>query len=133
MLEIWWFQIVSLLGIVILIFPGGTIFCKKITERFRGSSKDSPSETMPTSADLQKAGRVIGYFERFIIVAAMQVDSWEMIAVVIALKTAARYKDLDNKIPAEYFLIGSLASLSWALAWGWALKKQLFLFALTGA
>ena len=43
---------------------------KKITERFRGSSKDSPSETMPTSADLQKAGRVIGYFERFIIVAA---------------------------------------------------------------
>ena len=43
------------------------------------------------------------------------VHHWEIIVAVIALKTVARYRELDNQITAEYFLIGSLVSLLWAV------------------
>ena len=35
--------------------------------------------------------------------------------IVIALKTVARYSKLDEQNRAEYFLIGSLASILWAV------------------
>lgn len=34
---------------------------------------------------------------------------------MIALKTVARFKELDDRLPAEYFLIGSLFSIFWAM------------------
>lgn len=34
---------------------------------------------------------------------------------MIALKTVARFKDLDDRIQAECFLVGSLASLLWVI------------------
>jgi hypothetical protein len=33
----------------------------------------------------------------------------------VALKTVARYSKLDDQDKAEYFLIGSLASILWAV------------------
>ena len=41
--------------------------------------------------------------------------SWEILAGVVALKTVARYSKLDEQHKAEYFLIGSLASILWAV------------------
>ncbi|HWA89281.1 MAG TPA: hypothetical protein VG889_04555 [Rhizomicrobium sp.] len=60
-------------------------------------------------------GRYIGLLERVLIVVGILRGSWEVMAAVIALKTVARYKDLDEQITAEYFLVGSLASILWAL------------------
>jgi hypothetical protein len=42
-------------------------------------------------------------------------NSWEILAGVVALKTVARYSKLDEQNKAEYFLIGSLASILWAV------------------
>lgn len=61
------------------------------------------------------AGRWIGTVERLLIAAAMLLQRWEILAGVIALKTVARFKKLDEQPFAEYFLIGSLVSLFWAL------------------
>ena len=36
-------------------------------------------------------------------------------AAVIALKTVARFKELDDQRFAEYFLVGSLFSILWAV------------------
>lgn len=69
----------------------------------------------PTSIDIAGAGRYIGILERLLIVIGILANSWDIIAVVIALKTVARYKELDEQITAEYFLIGSLASILLAL------------------
>jgi hypothetical protein len=41
--------------------------------------------------------------------------SWEVLAAVIALKTVARFKELDDRKFAEYFLAGSLFSILWAV------------------
>lgn len=62
-----------------------------------------------------QAGRYIGLFERLLISLGVIVDHWEIIVAVIALKTVARYQELDDKITAEYFLVGSLVSLLWAV------------------
>jgi len=60
------------------------------------------------------AGRMIGTLERLIILLGLVAGSWEIVAAVIALKTVARFKELDERLQAEYFLIGSLASIVWA-------------------
>ena len=61
------------------------------------------------------AGRWIGTLERLILAAGILADSWEILAAVIALKTVARFKDMDKRTFAEYFLVGSLFSILWAL------------------
>lgn len=61
-----------------------------------------------------RAGRMIGSLERIIIFLGLAAGSWEIIAAVIALKTVGRFKELDQQLHAEYFLIGSLASMVWA-------------------
>ena len=63
-----------------------------------------------------RAGRMIGSLERLIIFLGLMAGSWEIIAAVIALKTVGRFKELDQQLHAEYFLIGSLASMVWATA-----------------
>lgn len=63
-----------------------------------------------------RAGRMIGSLERLIILIGLVAGSWEIMAAVIALKTVGRFKELDERLHAEYFLIGSLASVVWAAA-----------------
>lgn len=61
------------------------------------------------------AGRWIGTLERLILAVAIVVQSWEILAAVIALKTVARFQKLDKQEFAEYFLVGSLFSIFWAM------------------
>ncbi|MES0883216.1 hypothetical protein [Roseibium sp. SCP14] len=68
-----------------------------------------------SSCPENKSGKYIGLLERLLIVAGLVWNNWEIILAVIALKTVARHKELDDKIDAEYFLIGSFASIVWAI------------------
>lgn len=62
-----------------------------------------------------KVGRFIGVLERTLLVIGVLTASWEVLAAVIALKTVARFKELDERLDAEYFLVGSLFSILWAI------------------
>ena len=62
----------------------------------------------------ERAGSVIGILERALVAAGVILGEATVIAGVIALKGIARYQDLDRAEEAEYFLIGSLASLAYA-------------------
>lgn len=66
--------------------------------------------------DLPPAGWLIGWLERIVLAIGIIGQSWELLAAVIALKTVARFKDLDEKGFAEYFLVGSLFSVIWAIS-----------------
>ena len=61
------------------------------------------------------AGRWIGTLERIILAIGVVLQRWEILAAVIALKTVSRFKDLDERDFAEYFLVGSLFSILWAI------------------
>lgn len=76
--------------------------------------KDVMAGAQETAAP-QRAGWIIGWLERLILAVGIVTHSWEILAAVIALKTVARFKELDEKLPAEYFLVGSLFSILWAI------------------
>lgn len=58
-----------------------------------------------------KNGSLIGNLERIIIFIAIIIQEWSIVALIAALKSIARFKDLDKKDNAEYFLIGTLSSI----------------------
>lgn len=61
--------------------------------------------------DGNKLGRHIGNLERVLMAVGFYSNKWEIITAVVALKTLARFRQLDDKDFAEYFLIGSMASI----------------------
>lgn len=70
--------------------------------------------------DENKLGRVVGTLERLLIFAAVCSSQWALVPGVIALKTIARFKQLEEKEFAEYFLIGSMFSILYCLVLSYA-------------
>lgn len=105
----------------LLLGTGGNLACRLL---FHLTGLKGPTR----STSDPRAGRVIGWLERVMIAIGIVGGSWEVIAAVIALKTVARFKELDKQLPAEYFLVGSLFSLLWAvcITSGWLLYDQRF-------
>ncbi|MEM9234876.1 MAG: hypothetical protein AAGA69_11660, partial [Pseudomonadota bacterium] len=95
-------------GLIGLLWWGGNIFCSLIIRLAERPDDPETVSIKPDDAQLA-AGRVIGILERSLIAAGILTGKWEVMAAVIALKTVARYKELEQQIQAEYFLIGSLA------------------------
>jgi hypothetical protein len=104
-------QILGYAVLLVLLTIGGNEVCKLILKA--SATKTPPEEGEKISL---KAGRTIGILERLLIFLGLVASSWEILAAVIALKTVARYAKLDDQNNAEYFLIGSLASILWAAA-----------------
>ena len=103
-------QVAVYVVLAVLLTLGGNFVCKWV---LRLSETTAPPETGEKIT--LRAGRVIGVLERILIFVGLTVSSWEILAGVIALKTVARYSKLDEQNRAEYFLIGSLASILWAV------------------
>ena len=103
-------QVAGYLALTLLLTLGGNPVCKWV---LRLSATKPPPETgEPITL---RAGRMIGMLERTLICLGLTASSWEILAGVVALKTVARYSKLDEENRAEYFLIGSLASILWAV------------------
>ncbi|HED10925.1 MAG TPA: hypothetical protein ENJ10_09575 [Caldithrix abyssi] len=75
--------------------------------------KDHPEKQ--DTAEYER-GRLIGILERLLFYVMVLFNQPGAIAIVVAIKSLARFKDLDNRPFAEYFLIGSLLSLATAAA-----------------
>ena len=72
----------------------------------------SPSEGHAPPAQI---GATIGILERLLIVAFVLTGSAAAIGFVVAAKTLARFRQLDDRDFAEYYLLGTLASVAVAL------------------
>jgi hypothetical protein len=104
-------QIVGYLAFLPGVWQLGNQFCRL----FLKLSGSSLSPQNPQRIGI-KAGRYIGVLERSLVVIGIVMGSWEVIVAVVAIKTVGRYQELDDKEAAEYFLVGSLASILWAIA-----------------
>jgi hypothetical protein len=104
-------QVVAYLVLLVLLTIGGNEICRLVLHV--SATKTPPEEGEKVSL---RAGRTIGVLERLLIALGLIASSWEILAAVVALKTVARYAKLDDQNNAEYFLIGSLASILWAAA-----------------
>lgn len=97
-----------LLGFI-LIIKEGTIVIRLALN----SLKTVPIAENQTSADQEEyeRGKWIGILERTFVYFLVIFNQIGAIALIIALKSLARFNELNNKSFAEYFLIGSFLSL----------------------
>ena len=67
---------------------------------------------VPALAPPLSVGRAIGIFERLLIAMLVIAHAEAAVALVIGVKTIARFRQLDDRAFAEYYLLGTLASVS---------------------
>ncbi len=77
--------------------------------------KPPTSVAVPSGAPA-RIGATIGALERLLIVAFMLTGAEAAVGFVIAAKTIARFKQLDDRGFAEYYLLGTLASVAVAIS-----------------
>jgi len=85
-------------------------------------------ETLPVGFPM--AGWWIGIMERFLILICLLLEMYSLIGFILTLKAIYRFGDIqgDNMQKmklSEYFIIGSLASLTWVIIVFLAVKKVL--------
>ncbi|MEJ2545733.1 MAG: hypothetical protein P8Y99_16845 [Calditrichaceae bacterium] len=88
----------------------GTIFIRLTLNRMRATPKKKDKPTQKDREEYDR-GRLIGLLERTFLYFLIIFNQIGAIAIIIALKSLARFKELDDKNFAEYFLIGSLLSV----------------------
>lgn len=72
-----------------------------------------------------QAGRLIGTLERWIVLELVFLGELSAVGLVIAAKSVTRFKQLEDRTFAEYYLIGTLASFVLGGASGLALRALL--------
>jgi uncharacterized protein DUF3307 len=72
-----------------------------------------------------RVGATIGVLERLLIVTFVLAGAEAAIGFVIAAKTIARFRQLDDRDFAEYYLLGTLASVSVAIVSGLVARAAL--------
>ena len=77
-----------------------------------GAMASRPRSAMASPA---RVGATIGVLERLLIVALVLTNATAAVGFVIAAKTIARFKQLDDRQFAEYYLLGTLASVAVAV------------------
>jgi len=110
-----------ILGYVAVVIGGGRIV-HWVTRSFLARVSDA--DTRP---GLPKAGRYIGWLERFLIVTFVAFDYGEAVGFLLAAKALVRYPEIQEDKKghfAEYFLIGTLTSVGLAILGGIILKHS---------
>ncbi len=90
---------------------------------------ESTHVSQPSAGGGAGRGEMIGYLERVLVMASVLAGQWGLIGLVMAAKSIARFKELDEKEFAEYYLLGTLMSILVAVAtgsavlWAWGICK----------
>lgn len=74
---------------------------------------------------LLSRGRLIGYIERLLVILLTIVGAYPAIAFIVTAKSIARFKQLDDRNWAEYFLLGTLSSIFLGTLLGFLLKLMI--------
>jgi Protein of unknown function (DUF3307) len=106
-----------------VVFGGGYLIrflVRSLAADVKSHSQDRANE------QLQNAGLYIGWLERFLVVTALLLQSPATVGLILTAKSIARYPEFKSERFAEYFLIGTLLSISMALLGGALLAKLIF-------
>lgn len=112
-----------LLGYFCVFFPGSQII-SAILSKF---TKDFEND----ESGLKGAGKMIGIIERILVITFVFINEASAISMIFAAKSIVRFSDASNNRKfAEYYLIGTLASISFSLLVGtmisYLVKNHLF-------
>jgi Protein of unknown function (DUF3307) len=104
---------------VTVVFAGGYLIRYCIRLRFKESNPRNMTKSL-------MAGMYIGWIERFLVLTALLCRSPEAVGLMLTAKSIARFSEIKEDESAEYFLLGTLLSLSLALAGGLFLYRLLY-------
>jgi len=79
-----------------------------------------------TTGELQNAGMYIGWLERFIVLTALMLQSPATVGLILTAKSIVRYPEMKSVRFAEYFLIGTLLSMTIGMLGGLLLLKAFY-------
>ena len=108
---------------VAVVFGGGYLIRFLIRSLAEGAKSHSLERS---SEQFQNAGLYIGWLERFLVVTALLLQSPATVGLILTAKSIARYPEFKSERFAEYFLIGTLLSISMALIGGALLARLVF-------
>ncbi len=98
---------------------GGTTIVRRLLNRY-------PQFDQKGDEGISKAyamGQTIGCLERFLVYTLVLLGHWGALGLVVAAKSIARFRELEKQHFADYYLIGTLASLLVAIASGLFVKS----------
>lgn len=102
-----------LLGYIWLIYPVGYLI-KFITQ----SIAHTNSRNTTTQANVEHGGKLIGQFERIIILTLVLFNQYEAIGFLITGKSIIRFADHNSDLRSEYVLVGTMMSYAIAILTG---------------
>jgi hypothetical protein len=102
-----------LLGYIWLIYPTGYLI-KFITQ----SIAHTNSQNTTTQANVEHGGKLIGQFERIIILTLVLFNQYEAIGFLITGKSIIRFADHNSDLRSEYVLVGTMMSYAIAILTG---------------
>jgi hypothetical protein len=116
-------QILLVLVIYVsVIFAGGYLIRVLLGPLWR----EAPGQETKEHEEVINAGLYIGWLERFLVLTALFFQSPATVGFILAAKSIARYPELKSVRFAEYFLIGTLLSVTIAIIGGVVLLKLLY-------
>jgi hypothetical protein len=80
--------------------------------------------TLFSKHDLSR-GKIIGYIERLLVLVLTFYSAYPAIGFIVAAKSIARFKQMDDRDWAEYFLLGTLTSMFIGISLGIVLREVL--------
>lgn len=103
---------------------------QKISEQILGVTPETEkveisAQPAPNSSGLEDGGRVIGYLERLLIFIFLLANQFAAIGFLVAAKSIFRFgefKDSENRMQAEYIIIGTFSSFIYAILVGMAVR-----------
>lgn len=131
-------MIAAILATYLFMVDGGTCIVRGVLSRFPGllqraqesmkqvkrrkQTANSKEQGLAENREKENAGEWIGILERIITLSFVLTDSYTAIAFALTAKSIARFKELENKDFAEYYLLGTSTSVATALLAGIILK-----------
>lgn len=102
-----------------VVFGGGYLIRYITRSMARGVVEEAPEQ-------LQNAGLYIGWIERTLVITAMALQSPALVGLILTGKSIARFPEFKEPRFAEYFLIGTLLSITLAVFGGIVLLQILY-------
>ncbi len=111
-----------LLGYIWLIYPVGFLI-KFITQSIPATNtQNTNTQNASTQATGEHGGKLIGQFERIIILTLVLFDQYEAIGFLITGKSIIRFADHNSDLRSEYVLVGTMMSYAIAILTGVAIN-----------
>jgi len=113
-------HILELAIIYVGVVFGGGYLIRYLT---KGLADDNDVEA---PAQLENAGLYVGWIERFLIITAIAMQSPILVGLILTGKSIARFPEFKEARFAEYFLVGTLLSVSLSVLGGILLLQLLY-------